>query len=73
MVVVTGGDSTTRFKGGDRRSVWSSFQMSVCVRLASERRGRARRLADAILDRIVHAAHKIALKGESMRKKQVKA
>ena len=26
-----------------------------------------------ILDRIVHAAHKIALKGESMRKKQVKA
>ena len=30
-------------------------------------------LADAILDRIVHAAHKIALKGESMRRKQVKA
>ena len=30
-------------------------------------------LADAILDRIVHAAHKIALKGESMRKKQIKA
>jgi DNA replication protein DnaC len=29
-------------------------------------------LADAILDRIVHAAHKIALKGESMRKKQLK-
>jgi DNA replication protein DnaC len=29
-------------------------------------------LADAILDRIVHAAHKIALKGESLRKKQVK-
>jgi DNA replication protein DnaC len=29
-------------------------------------------LADAILDRIVHAAHKIALKGESMRKKQIK-
>jgi DNA replication protein DnaC len=28
-------------------------------------------LADAILDRIVHAAHKIVLKGESMRKKQV--
>ena len=26
-------------------------------------------LADAILDRIVHAAHRIALKGESMRKK----
>lgn len=26
-------------------------------------------LADAILDRIVHAAHKITLKGESMRKK----
>jgi DNA replication protein DnaC len=30
-------------------------------------------LADAILDRIVHAAHKIALKGESMRRKQLKA
>lgn len=30
-------------------------------------------LADAILDRIVHAAHKIALKGESMRKKAAKA
>ena len=30
-------------------------------------------LADAILDRIVHAAQKIALKGESMRKKQLKA
>ncbi|MCZ2104976.1 MAG: IS21-like element helper ATPase IstB [Burkholderiales bacterium] len=30
-------------------------------------------LADAILDRIVHAAHKIALKGESMRRRQVKA
>ena len=29
-------------------------------------------LADAILDRIVHGAHKIALKGESMRKKAVK-
>lgn len=29
-------------------------------------------LADAILDRIVHAAHRIALKGESMRKKQAK-
>jgi DNA replication protein DnaC len=29
-------------------------------------------LADAILDRIVHAAHRIALKGESMRKKQPK-
>lgn len=28
-------------------------------------------LADAILDRIVHAAHKIALKGESMRRKQI--
>lgn len=27
-------------------------------------------LADAILDRIVHSAHKIALKGESMRRKQ---
>lgn len=30
-------------------------------------------LADAILDRIVHGAHKIALKGESMRRRQVKA
>jgi DNA replication protein DnaC len=30
-------------------------------------------LADAILDRIVHAAHKITLKGESMRKKQIKS
>jgi len=30
-------------------------------------------LADAILDRIVHGAHKIALKGESMRRKQVKS
>ncbi len=29
-------------------------------------------LADAILDRIVHAAHRIALKGESMRKKASK-
>ena len=29
-------------------------------------------LADAILDRIVHSAHKIALTGESMRKRQVK-
>lgn len=29
-------------------------------------------LADAILDRIVHAAHKITLKGESMRRKQPK-
>ena len=29
-------------------------------------------LADAILDRIVHTAHRIPLKGESMRKKQVK-
>lgn len=29
-------------------------------------------LADAILDRIVHSAHKIALKGESMRRLQVK-
>ena len=29
-------------------------------------------LADAILDRIVHTAHKITLKGESMRKKQIK-
>jgi len=30
-------------------------------------------LADAILDRIVHSSHKIALKGESMRKKQANA
>ena len=30
-------------------------------------------LADAILDRIVHSAHKIGLKGESMRRKQTKA
>lgn len=30
-------------------------------------------LADAILDRIVHAAHRITLKGESMRRKQAKA
>jgi DNA replication protein DnaC len=30
-------------------------------------------LADVILDRIVHAAHKIALKGESLHKKQVKS
>ena len=29
-------------------------------------------LADAILDRIVHSAHRIALKGESMRKKASK-
>jgi DNA replication protein DnaC len=29
-------------------------------------------LADAILDRIVHAAHKIALKGDSMRKRAAK-
>ena len=29
-------------------------------------------LADAILDRIVHTSHKIALKGESMRKHQLK-
>lgn len=27
-------------------------------------------LADAILDRLVHSAHKIKLKGESMRKKK---
>ncbi|MCP3720444.1 ATP-binding protein, partial [Paraburkholderia sp. CNPSo 3281] len=26
-------------------------------------------LADAILDRLVHQAHKLALKGDSMRKK----
>ncbi|WP_198046227.1 ATP-binding protein, partial [Cupriavidus taiwanensis] len=26
-------------------------------------------LADAILDRLVHQAHKVALKGESMRKR----
>lgn len=30
-------------------------------------------LADAILDRIVHAAHRIGLKGESMRRRQAKA
>jgi len=30
-------------------------------------------LADAILDRIVHAAHRITLKGESMRRKQANA
>ncbi|MCC7083348.1 MAG: IS21-like element helper ATPase IstB [Burkholderiales bacterium] len=30
-------------------------------------------LADAILDRIVHSAHRITLKGESMRKKATKA
>lgn len=30
-------------------------------------------LADAILDRIVHAAHRITLKGESMRRRQAKA
>ena len=29
-------------------------------------------LADAILDRIVHGAHRIALKGGSMRKRQAK-
>ena len=29
-------------------------------------------LADAILDRIVHSAHKIALKGESLRKAKPK-
>ncbi len=29
-------------------------------------------MADAILDRIVHNAHKINLKGESMRKKRAK-
>lgn len=29
-------------------------------------------LADAILDRFLHAAHRIPLKGESMRKKQDK-
>ncbi|MBM9616282.1 AAA family ATPase, partial [Desulfobulbus rhabdoformis] len=27
-------------------------------------------VADAILDRLVHTAHKIQLKGESMRKKK---
>ena len=27
-------------------------------------------LADAILDRLIHNAHKVALKGESMRKKR---
>jgi DNA replication protein DnaC len=30
-------------------------------------------LADAILDRLVHAAHRIVLKGESMRKKKAQA
>ncbi|SMN00666.1 Mobile element protein [uncultured Candidatus Thioglobus sp.] len=29
-------------------------------------------LADAILDRLMHNAHRIKLKGESMRKKQLK-
>ena len=29
-------------------------------------------LADAILDRIIHSSHRIELKGESMRKKQIK-
>jgi DNA replication protein DnaC len=29
-------------------------------------------LADALLDRIVHTAHKIALRGESMRKLRAK-
>ena len=29
-------------------------------------------VADAILDRVVHASHRIDLKGESMRKKQAK-
>ena len=29
-------------------------------------------IADAILDRIVHAAHRVNLKGESMRKKMNK-
>ena len=29
-------------------------------------------IADAILDRVVHASHRIDLKGESMRKKQAK-
>ena len=28
-------------------------------------------LADAILDRLIHNAHRLTLKGESMRKKQV--
>ncbi|WP_240531765.1 ATP-binding protein, partial [Maribacter sp. 4G9] len=27
--------------------------------------------ADAILDRLVHTAHRINIKGESMRKKQI--
>ena len=30
-------------------------------------------LADAILDRVVHGAHKIALKGESMRRSRANA
>ena len=29
-------------------------------------------LADALLDRLIHNAHRLALKGESMRKKMVK-
>ena len=29
-------------------------------------------LADALLDRLIHNAHRLALKGESMRKKRVK-
>ncbi len=29
-------------------------------------------IADAILDRLVHAAHRVELKGESMRKKRKK-
>jgi DNA replication protein DnaC len=29
-------------------------------------------IADAILDRIVHQSHKIQLKGESLRKQEVK-
>ena len=28
-------------------------------------------LADALLDRLIHTAHRLALKGESMRKKRV--
>ena len=28
-------------------------------------------LADALLDRLIHNAHRLALKGESMRKKRV--
>lgn len=32
---------------------------------------RQQTIADAILDRVVHNAHRIELKGESLRKKQI--